>query len=280
MHVKPLLLFTSLVCAPDLSGFASDLVCCVWGEAEAAKWATPDYWQHHDQGCHLEPTDGSERSRMQDWIEKTVHPGHNSGCGTGELRLPITVTKMLLVENGRLWHQYQFKKDCLRSNHEDWKKKGLRVPSIQATAQPAMKSVKLSAELNELFLFHGTSSAAAHIIAEHGFDERVSNLTGLYGAGIYFADCSCKSHQYAHKSARTQGGEHVLLFCRVTMGWAFPTKEKHANQRRPPDNPDLQNRPYDSTFAKSRVADGGRPEHNEFVVFDRNQVSQPECLSK
>ena len=29
------------------------------------------------------------------------------------------------------------------------------------------------------------------------FDERVARLEGLYGAGSYFADALCKSHQYA-----------------------------------------------------------------------------------
>ena len=33
--------------------------------------------------------------------------------------------------------------------------------------------------------------------SKHGFDERVARLEGLYGAGSYFADALCKSHQYA-----------------------------------------------------------------------------------
>ena len=40
--------------------------------------------------------------------------------------------------------------------------------------------------LNEVYLFHGTSSNISEAIVNQGFDERVCNLSGLYGAGIYF----------------------------------------------------------------------------------------------
>eukprot|EP00961_Rhodomonas_salina_P060975 818933-Rhodomonas_salina.4 len=64
------------------------------------------------------------------------------------------------------------------------------------------------------------------------------------------------------------------------MGWAFPTTAQHTNQRRPPDNLDLPNRPFDSIFAHSAVARAGQQQHHEFVVFDRNQVSQPRGFAR
>lgn len=239
------------------------------GVVALMKSRMPPYWQHDGRGVHLERTDGAWQSRMQDWMRKTVFPGANHACGA---RLQqCRVSKVLRVENGALWAQYQTKKEVLKAEHREWKAQGLTVPSLPTTKQPAMPSVELSAELNELFLFHGTSHDTAQTIAHHGFDERVAALSGLYGAGSYFADCSCKSHQYAQRAATAQG-EHVLLLCRVTMGWALATKEQHKNQRRPPDNPALRKRPFDSIFAQSGVARAGQQEHNEFVVFDRNQV--------
>ena len=52
---------------------------------------------------------------------------------------------------------------------------------------------ELDADLNEFYLFHGTSPETAGIIAEHGFDERVAQLSGLYGAGNYFAINACRA---------------------------------------------------------------------------------------
>ena len=150
---------------------------------------------------------------------------------------------------------------------------GSTLPSLgPKTKQPSLPSLELSTDLNELLLFHGTDHKTALTIAQHGFDERVADLKGLYGAGSYFADASCKSNQYASRSSTPQG-EHVLLLCRVLMGWAFPTTSQHKQERRPPANPAVgPNRPYDSIFAESGVGRGGQQEHNEYVVFDRSQV--------
>lgn len=43
-------------------------------------------------------------------------------------------------------------------------------------------------------------------IANHGFDERVSNLAGMFGCGIYFAENSSKSVIYAHAATCPQSG--------------------------------------------------------------------------
>ena len=55
----------------------------------------------------------------------------------------------------------------------------------------------LASSLNECYLFHGTHSVdTAELIAQHGFDERVGQLSGNYGAGCYFASQACKAVAY------------------------------------------------------------------------------------
>jgi hypothetical protein len=121
----------------------------------------------------------------------------------------------------------------------------------------------MSTDINEFYLFHGTSSKSAHFICEHGFDERVADLNGLYGAGSYFAINSCKSHQYS--SAKGKSSDLVMLVCRVAMGSPHCTAKSHKNERRPPEN-------YDSIFARHEIANDRQQHHNEYVVFDRHQV--------
>mmetsp|Transcript_29070 Transcript_29070/g.69631 ORF Transcript_29070/g.69631 Transcript_29070/m.69631 type:complete len:1030 (+) Transcript_29070:720-3809(+) len=237
--------------------------------AALVKSRVPPYWQHDGQGFHRIPNP-SMKAALQDWIHRAVFRTHGHPCGDPMLR--ASVSKVERVENGALWHLYQTKKEVLRWELKEWKQQGLAVPSLQGkTKQPSLPSVQLAGELNEFFLFHGTSPEAASIITQHGFDERVAALTGLYGAGSYFADSSCKSHQYAAKT-RTRAGEHILLLCRVTMGWAFATAAQHGQERRPPANPKVPNRPFDSIFAASGVGRSGEQEHNEYVVFDRHQA--------
>ena len=128
----------------------------------------------------------------------------------------------------------------------------------------------MSADINEFYLFHGTSSEMAEVICKHGFDERVASLNGLYGAGSYFAMNSCKSHQYS--SAKGNSSNFVMLVCRVAMGSPYCTSTSHRNERRPPDNGATPGRPFDSIFAQHGIGGGGEQHHNEYVVFDRNQV--------
>lgn len=101
--------------------------------------------------------------------------------------------------------------------------------------------------------------------------------SGLYGAGLYFADTACKSNQYA--SDTNASGEHVMLYCRVLMGEAHKATGTHSNARRPPPNPaaSAKGRPFDSIFAEKGVGHGGSQGHNEYVVFARQQC-YPEFL--
>ena len=69
----------------------------------------------------------------------------------------------------------------------------------------------------------------------------------------------------------------TFLLCRVIMGWPYCTKESHVKDRRAPNNPAFDGKPFDSIFAESGVANGGRQQHNEFVIFDKWQV-YPEFL--
>jgi hypothetical protein len=238
--------------------------------AALIKSRVPPYWKHDGLGFQL-VRNRFMQTQLQQWIRDAIFPGHRQ-CDGVPVPSRAAVTKVLRVENGGLWQLFQTKKEVLKHEHAEWRRCGHTPPSLGCkTKQPCLPSVELSAELNELFLFHGTSHATAMTIAQHGFDERVAALKGLYGAGSYFADSSCKANQYAAKHATAQG-QHVLLLCRVLMGWAFATSSQHGDERRPPTNPAVPNRPFDSIFAESGVARAGKQEHHEFVVFDRNQI--------
>ena len=127
-------------------------------------------------------------------------------------------------------------------------------------------------DVNEFWLWHGTTPETARILAKDGFDERVAETSGLYGAGSYFADASSKSHQYAARSTNQQG-HHCMVYCRVTMGSAFMAKGNMRNSRRPPENPALGvGLVHDSIMAETGVANGGDQGHNEYIVFHAAQA--------
>ena len=53
------------------------------------------------------------------------------------------------------------------------------------------------------FLFHGADKATLELICREGFDTRVSNLSGLLGAGNYFAFAASYSHDYSRNVRET-----------------------------------------------------------------------------
>jgi len=50
-------------------------------------------------------------------------------------------------------------------------------------------------EINECYLLHGTKAEYCDLIKQEGFDFRQGN-DGLFGKGIYFAECSRKADQH------------------------------------------------------------------------------------
>jgi hypothetical protein len=143
-------------------------------------------------------------------------------------------------------------------------------------------------DVNELRLWHGTNVDTAETLVQYGFG--LSDTNGRYGAGDYFSDCSSTAQEHCNRTATApaaSGGEmvlddaedgiHTMLLCRVTCGAPYLTATTHQGDRRPPPNAANHNLPFDSIFAEMGVADGGKQQHNEVVVFNGQQV-YPELL--
>jgi hypothetical protein len=113
------------------------------------------------------------------------------------------------------------------------------------------------------------------IITEHGFDERVAGLGGLFGAGVYFAEMCSKSDQYCTPN---ESGILNMFLSRVVFGSSHPTTvgmPRNSNgdaTRRPPDMPGTSGRPHDSIVYRP-----GGNKYNEFIVYDKAQA-YPEFL--
>ena len=103
---------------------------------------------------------------------------------------------------------------------------------------------------------------------------------GLYGAGLYFAENSCKSNPYCqHHGDRGQSGFEqdgtallVVVLCRVVLGdiYHLGALQSLVKGRCAPGNAAPHSRgggAFDST-----VACGGMQVHREFIVFDNAQV--------
>jgi len=82
------------------------------------------------------------------------------------------------VENIAMWRKYHATRSsiAIRSFHQPH-------PVGLSAFDWLEKDFELETAVNEVFLFHGTSPGIAKIVIQQGFDNRVANLKGKYGAG-------------------------------------------------------------------------------------------------
>jgi len=180
------------------------------------------------------------------------------------------------IVNDMLWQSYQNSRESMRVQH-------LRTlssaptpisPDVPEGVQEHFPWIAQSMDstLNERLVFHGTGPEFVEQIAQRGFDERLANLSGLYGAGIYFAEQSCKSLRYSGT-----GSLRCLLLTRVLLGEPYFATGPMRSMRRPPplEANDPQQGLYDSVVA-DKGTPTGRPgddlQHRVFVLFEGKQA--------
>ena len=198
----------------------------------------------------------------------------------------LQVIKVERVENLALWRRYRLRYTELLEEQK-------RLPRSAATTQLDTKAViteaclnqawkkeaQLDKDVREHYLFHGTGADTALRIVQDGFEERLANLNGLYGAGAYFAEKSSKSDQYTKAD---HGGVHRMFVARVLLGAHVLDSREQGN--------DLRILPYVQTVQPASRASANDSQsvryssllglagvHREFVVYDGSQA-YPEYL--
>merc|ERR1712232_978952 len=120
---------------------------------------------------------------------------------------------------------------------------------------------------NEVWLVHGTSHLAAEGITSDDFDMTRANPSGLFGAGVYFAESSSKADEYVE--GRSVDGMELfpMLLCRVCLGNMYYCGHLH------PDKRDLENRcirdKWHSVIGDRKKTRGT---FREFIVYDNLQA--------
>ena len=195
-------------------------------------------------------------------------------CSFCPVQLSLLNLKIERVENTFLWKSYCGKRrDILERHRLNTSDIDPIVPAVRLAMHGEHKELcNLEDAVNETYLLHGVrgGGAVADAICREGFDPRIANIDGLYGAGVYFADQACKALQYARGGNKSWTSRRYIFYSRVTLGRAFPTRGDFQNQRRPP-------RGFDSVVAHIHIANHGVQRHREFVVYDGSQI-YPEFL--
>ena len=269
----------------------------------------PRHWKHRsitDVHLYRVPVDPKMRlwnpkqgrkTTLKEYFEASLADTSHANCvgrdGSSKIK-GAQVVKIERVENHRLWKAYWHRKREMLEAH---KANGVQVKKLPDGAlgraarwlgpgSPLDKEEDslLEPGLNEHFLFHGTKREYADIIVNHGFDERLASLGGLYGAGVYHASQGCKAAQYAPKQYHTMWDKtpvKTIIVSRVILGDPQRARGSMNNTRRPDENQGKgQGVTYDSVVASSSSFSLLHKQmHNEFIVYDRTQVYPEYVLS-
>lgn len=189
-----------------------------------AMTVTPKYWVNKDLSKKFQ-----EREHVSDDVETTIQK-----CVTATFRNVSTrdrktedmpkgfkVVSVQRNENSELWKKYITDRYAmgLKRSHK-CTPLSTRGEILSAKELTSLDS-ELNDSVNETLMWHGTSPAAALAITREGFKLSRSgeNAGSMYGKGLYFAECSSKSDEYAQDDAEgVHKGLYCLLLCRVVLG--------------------------------------------------------------
>jgi len=118
------------------------------------------------------------------------------------------IVRATRVEDSVLWARYAAKRAQLRL-------RGVCQAACSSTSNDLRFSARIALDdsVNEVYLFHCTTPAAAAAIVKSNFQPSVF---GSFGPGVYFADNAAKSNQYA--TGLSADGCKVMVLCRVVLG--------------------------------------------------------------
>uniref|UniRef100_A0A0B7BGU3 Poly [ADP-ribose] polymerase n=2 Tax=Arion vulgaris TaxID=1028688 RepID=A0A0B7BGU3_9EUPU len=183
----------------------------------------------------------------------------------------IEVTDIMRICNPKLESKYETYKKYLRRKRSETGQQYDRITGIPQELDHFSRQ-KLSTDINEFYLFHGTDTENALILAAQGY--RVGDPKAMYGRGIYFAERFTKADQYAdNKNDRDKRGtELTVLLCKVLLGDFLKCPKRDAQK--------WKELPYNGRYRYDSVLGSGPGmRFREFVVYDGAQC-YPEYIIK
>uniref|UniRef100_A0A2C9KBN5 Poly [ADP-ribose] polymerase n=1 Tax=Biomphalaria glabrata TaxID=6526 RepID=A0A2C9KBN5_BIOGL len=218
-------------------------------------------------------------------VNKTFnkHPVGQSSNAAGLNHSSIKVIDVQRVENVELFEKYHTLRKTMFRKIVQTQKIFNEVGIVSHSTGPILTTKYLSEamkkelyyEINEHYLFYGTKTKELENIIHKGLDSRLA-VDGILGKGIYTAERSTKSDQYADSN----DSKLTMILCRVVLGNVFlcePNSEFVTNPGkklyRPPCTRCLETRCHcqKQTLFDSVMGDGQFP-FREFVVYEGSQI--------
>lgn len=253
----------------------------------------PPYWKvkfsdHGESPQSLEKCDHAWISGMQALVDRTWLNKRTCDRRGGPAVPMIEVVKVSRNENLVLWTKYFWRRQHMEvlakvtsgytkvRTSTDLPGEGLGDQILQPTSETICDPVQIAqlmAEVNECYLFHGTTPTNARVICANGFDLKLagSHRGSMYGLAMYFAESCSKADEYADDKVCNDGDDgdlHTMLLCRVACGQVLQTSK-------PQPNVDellaaVRGRKTHNTVLGDRTQSPGT--YREFVIYEEVQA--------
>lgn len=237
----------------------------------------PAYWTTQSADGRLFTNESEEvKQAVQAMLDKTWKNQWTRDRGRDGKVQRYEVVMVQRNENPAIWQDYyrqreQLKEQLQYAGVERYEAKTATLTTDVPEAKALVERGQLCREVNEFYLFHGTKPSAAKAICDDDFLVKMagSNAGTLYGPGLYFAEASSKSDEYA--SDDTDGifsGLYGMIVCRVTCG-----NINYSDQVAPPVQSLVDSVMREKTHhAILGDREKCRGTYREFIIFDKNQV--------
>jgi len=193
-----------------------------------------------------------------------VQPGGSPGLPTG-----YKVQRVLRVENARMWHRYEERMAAIHAKRSGKKLDQFDPPVLTANITKSSEHLlsPLNKDLNEVYLFHGTTVNAAMRIAQADFNLQLAGSGNgtMYGNGLYLSENSTKADEYARDESKGDfHGVFAMIVARACMGKMYYTEQRDEQAFE-----EVSSGQHDSCLGDRLKA---AQTFREFVVYDADQV--------
>lgn len=234
----------------------------------------PKYWLNKDLGagqplrCDALPTFVGQ---IEELLKRTFK-GVATKDRRGRVPTSLGLVKCERIENPALWKRYHQAKLYISGKRKagvspvedlDGDSKHGHVATEKHLTEAFADRTDNS--INEFYLWHGTSQKGAQGICSNGFMVTLAGEAAgtMFGPGVYFAECSSKSDEYAKEW--DEEGIYCLLLCRVICGEMF----RIMDPKLPDIRKALRSGSYDTVLGDREAARGT---YREFIVYDEGLI--------
>lgn len=231
----------------------------------------PPYWHNQDLATSFdEQYDSDARSETYKIVEQMIawtFSTTKTRDRASSMPMSLRLLKVQRIEDKSMWCRYQQAKEAVQSRRAGCTTIDRLGPGGEVKTSCGTIDNRLASEVNEVYLWHGTTPAGALGISEDGFDlSRSGSHAGLmFGPGAYLAECSSKSDEYAQEGEGIYKGVYALILCRAVCGNMFYTRTSDI----PAITQARSSGDFESVLGDREAAVGT---YREFVVFDARLV--------